>query len=188
MPPELPRPLDPHVYGSITIEPLAERPGVADSLAAMLVDVVAAGGSVGFLHPLPRDEAAGFWRGSLAAAARGERIVFGARLGDAIVGTLTLVLALPPNQPHRAELAKMLTAPAYRGRGIATVLVRSAEAAAAACGRTMLTLDTAEDGGASSLYERLGFTRAGTLPEYALKPHGGLTGTHLYFKRIDVTS
>ena len=101
-----------------------------------------------------------------------------------LAGTVTLLLDLPPNQPHRGEIAKMMTRVRYRGRGVARALMVELERIAIERGRTMLTLDTASDEGASGLYEKLGFVYAGTLPEYALKPHGGLTGTMLYWKRI----
>ena len=100
---------------------------------------------------------------------------------------MTLLLDCPPNQPHRAEIAKLMTRQSYRNRGVATALMQAAETLAAQRGRTLLTLDTATDGGASRLYERLGFTLAGVIPDYALKPHGGLTGTMIYWKRIGHT-
>ncbi len=78
----------------------------------------------------------------------------------------------------------MMSRVSHRNRGIATALMQAAEAAALAAGRTLLVLDTAAEGGASVLYERLGFTFAGEIPDYALKPHGGLTPTRLYWKRI----
>ena len=93
-----------------------------------------------------------------------------------LAGTVSLLLDCPPNQPHRAEIAKMMTRVSHRGRGVATALMRTAEHIAVARGRTLLTLDTAAEEGASGLYEKLGFTLAGIIPDYALKPHGGLTG------------
>lgn len=168
----------------IDLQPLAFAPSVSAALAAILVDVVAGGGSVGFLHPLSIDDAVAFWDRALAAADRGERIVLGARDDGQLVGTLSLLLDLPPNQPHRAELAKMMTRVDRRGRGIASALVREAERLAIERGRTLLVLDTASDEGAAGLYEGLGYRLAGELPHYALKPHGGLTGTRLYWKWI----
>jgi ribosomal protein S18 acetylase RimI-like enzyme len=168
----------------ITIAPLSPSPRIRDTLSEILIEVVANGGSVSFMHPLPREMADAFWDDSLAAAARDERIVLGAWDGDDLVGTVTLLLKLPPNQPHRAEIAKMMTRVSHRGRGIATALMRELESRAVALGRTLLVLDTAEEDGASGLYERLGFALAGTIPDYALKPHGGLTGTMVYWKRI----
>ncbi|MBW4024182.1 MAG: GNAT family N-acetyltransferase [Proteobacteria bacterium] len=169
---------------AITIGPLGPDPRTRSMLASLLVEAVASGGSVSFMHPLSKAQAATFWDGSLAAAARGERIVFGAWDGEHLVGTVTLLLDLPPNQPHRAEIAKMMTRNSHRGRGVATALLRAAEAAAIEHGRRLLVLDTATEGGAAQLYERLGYTRAGEMPDFALKPHGGLTGTLIYWKRL----
>lgn len=166
------------------IRPLAADSATIEALAALLIETVAGGGSVGFMHPLAPDKARAFARTTLGAAARGERLVLGAFIEGALASTVTLVLALPENQPHRAEIAKMMTAPAFRGRGLARALLVEAERQAVAQGRTMLVLDTAEEDGAAGLYERHGFQRAGRLPDYALKPQGGLTATLLYCKRI----
>ena len=168
----------------LEIAEVGPSPEVRSMLSEILIEVVANGGSVSFMHPLERDAADQFWEGALASAARGERIVFGAWDGDVLAGTVTVLLDLPPNQPHRAEIAKMMTRLSHRGRGVATALMRAAERRAAELGRTLLVLDTATEDGASGLYERLGFTLAGTIPDYALKPHGGLTGTNVYWKRI----
>ncbi len=168
----------------IDIKPLSATPGIRAMLGEMLVETVANGGSVSFMHPLDLAMAEGFWDGALAAAARGERIVLGAFDGEVLAGTVSLLLDCPPNQPHRAEIAKMMTRLSHRGRGVATALMRAAEAIAAQRARTLLTLDTAAEDGASGLYERLGFTLAGIIPDYALKPHGGLTATMVYWKRI----
>ena len=151
------------------IRPLAASTETIDALAALLVATVAGGGSVGFLHPLSLADARAFWTQSLEAAARGERIVLGTYAGGALAGTATLILSCPPNQPHRAEIAKMMTAGAHRGRGL---------------GKTLLTLDTAAEEGAAGLYGKLGYVRAGEIPGYALKPHGGLTATIVFWKKI----
>jgi ribosomal protein S18 acetylase RimI-like enzyme len=166
------------------IRSLGNDPAVRDELAGILVEVVAGGGSVSFMHPLPHDVAAAFWDRSLAAADRGERVVLGAFDGGVLAGTVTLHLDCPPNQPHRGEIAKLMTRVSHRGRGIARALMIAAEDAAVRAGRTMLVLDTATDGGAAGLYESLGYTLAGEIPDYALKPHGGLTGTLVYWKRL----
>ena len=166
------------------IKPLADAPAIRDALSELLIETVASGGSVSFMHPLAKDDAETFWQDSLGAAARGERIVLGAFDGDDLVGTVTLLLKLPPNQPHRAEIAKMMTRLTHRNRGVATALLRAAEQLAIAHGRTLLVLDTAEEDGAAPLYEKMGFQLSGLIPDYALKPHGGLTGTLIYWKRI----
>lgn len=168
----------------IEIRPLAAAATTEAKLAELLVETVASGGSVSFMHPLAAEDASGFWRRSLEAASRGERVVLGAWDGELLAGTVTLLLDFPPNQPHRAEIAKLMTRPDHRGQGVATRLMRAAEALAIEKGRTLLVLDTASEEGAAGLYERLGFTLAGEIPNFALKPHGGLTGTLVYWKRI----
>lgn len=168
----------------IEIKTLSASPTVCEMLSEILVEVVANGGSVSFMHPLDPAVARAFWDNSLAAAARGERAVLGAWDGEIMVGTVTLLLDCPPNQPHRAEIAKLMIRLSHRGRGIAAALMRAAETLAVARGRTLLVLDTATDEGAAGLYEGLGYTLTGEIPDYALKPHGGLTGTLIYWKRI----
>jgi ribosomal protein S18 acetylase RimI-like enzyme len=166
----------------IKIAPLSASPQIRLALSEILVETVANGGSVSFMHPLAMEVADAFWEGSLAAAGRGERVILGAFDDGHLVGTVTLLLDCPPNQPHRAEIAKLMTRMSHRGRGVAKALMRAAEGAAVERARTLLVLDTATDG-ASKLYERLGFTLAGVIPDYAFKPHGGLTATMIYWKR-----
>jgi ribosomal protein S18 acetylase RimI-like enzyme len=168
----------------IEISELSASSKLCKLLSGLLMETVTNGGSVSFMHPLQPEVAEAFWSDALAAATRGERIVLGAWGGEMLVGTVTLLLDCPPNQPHRAEIAKLMTCFSYRGRGVAASLMQAAEDLAVKRGRTLLVLDTATDGGASTLYERLGFTLAGEIPDYALKPHGGLTGTKIYWKRI----
>jgi ribosomal protein S18 acetylase RimI-like enzyme len=172
----------------IRIAPLSGSPSIAAALSEILIEVVANGGSVSFMHPLSVQAASDFWQASLASADRGERIVLGAFDGEHLVGTVTMLLDLPPNQPHRAEIAKMMTRLSHRQRGIATALLRTAEQMAIARGRSLLVLDTAVEDGASKLYEAVGFTLAGIIPDYALKPRGGLTGTMVYWKRLPAGS
>ncbi|MBB6109869.1 hypothetical protein SAMN05421821_105291 [Mucilaginibacter lappiensis] len=168
----------------IKIKPLNNTPETLTALSTILVEVVANGGSVGFMHPLTLAEANNFWTSSLAAADRGERIVLGAFDDDELVATVTLLLSLPPNQPHRAEIAKMMTRISYRSRGIAKALLQAAEQLAIEHNRSLLVLDTAQEEGASGLYEKQSFNLTGIIPDYALKPHGGLTATMIYWKRI----
>ena len=172
----------------IRIAPLTSSPEIRAVLSTLLIETVASGGSVSFMHPLAPHEADAFWQDSLAAADRGERIVLGAFDRENLIATVTLLLNLPPNQPHRAEIAKMMTRLSHRGRGVARALMRDAEGIAIARGRTLLVLDTAVDDGASWLYERMGFKLSGVIPDFALKPHGGLTGTMIYWKRIGATA
>ena len=169
---------------SIEIRALSASHEISDLLSDILIEVVANGGSVSFMHPLDRGTARTFWDKALAAADRDERIILGAWDGGILIGTVTLLLDCPPKQPHRAEIAKLMTRLSCRRRGVATALMRAAENSALNRARTLLTLDTAAEDGASGLYEKLGFVLAGVIPDYALKPHGGLTATMIYWKRI----
>jgi ribosomal protein S18 acetylase RimI-like enzyme len=178
---------EPDRDSALDIVVLRPTPESIAELAETLVEAVADGASVSFMHPLAREAAAAFWARSLAAAEAGERVVLGAVENGELVGTVTLLLDCPPNQPHRGEIAKLMVRVERRGRGIARALMLEAERIAFARGRTLLTLDTADDGGAGPLYERLGYTRAGVIPDYALKPHGGLCGTIVYWKRLGVS-
>jgi ribosomal protein S18 acetylase RimI-like enzyme len=169
----------------IDIKALNASPDIREQLSEILIEAVANGGSVSFMYPLAWEIADTFWRNSLSAAGRCERIILGAFDGNGLIGTVTLLLDCAQNQPHRAEIAKMMTRISHRGRGVAKALMHEAERMAAERGRTLLVLDTATDGGASGLYEGLGFTLTGEIPDYALKPHGGLSGAKIYWKRID---
>lgn len=169
---------------AVEIRPLAPSPETRAALAELLRETVAHGGSVSFMHPLSGADAEAFWDESLSSAARGERVVLGALNGKTLAGTVTLILDCPPNQPHRGEIAKLMVGFPHRGRGVARALMGAAEAQAVAAGRTMLVLDTASIDGASRLYEGLGWTFAGELPDYAYTPHGVMSGTRLYWKRV----
>ena len=163
---------------------LDDTPATRIGLRELMMEVVAAGASVHFMHPLQPRDADAFWDGSLAAAARGERIILGAWDGEVLAGTVTLQLLCPPNQPHRGEIAKMMTRLSHRGRGVATALLHAAETLAVRHKRNLLVLDTARDEGASGFYEKHGYILAGEIPDYALRPHGALTATMIYWKRI----
>jgi ribosomal protein S18 acetylase RimI-like enzyme len=154
------------------------------ALATLLSRTVAAGGSVHFMDPTPPEEARAYWADALTHAETGGRIVLGAFVGEQLTGTVTLFLDTPPNQPFRAEIWKLMVDPAWRGRGLARALMMQAEALAREAGRTLLNLDTAVEGGASELYESLGWIRAGVIPDFAYKPQGGLVGTAIYYKRL----
>ena len=172
------------MHATVEIVALRSNTDAIAALADLLIETVANGGSVSFMHPLAPEVARGFWRKSLAAADANERVVLGAYDDGVLVGTVTLLLDTPPNQPHRGEIAKMMTRVSHRGRGIARALLQEAERTAIARGRTLINLDTAEEEGAAGFYEKQGYTRAGVIPDYALKPHGGLCGTIIYWKRL----
>jgi GNAT superfamily N-acetyltransferase len=161
---------------------LAER-DIA-GLADVLIDCVQGGASVSFLWPISQAKASGYWRGLATEVLRGECLVLVALDRDArIVGTVQLLLKLPENQPHRADLAKMLVHRSVRRRGVGALLLRAAEAAALAAGRTLLVLDTASKD-AERLYARSGWQRVGEIPGYALWPGGGLCATTVFYKSL----
>jgi len=138
------------------------------------------------MAPLARSKAEAFWRSVVEDVAAGRRSLLVAEDGPRrIVGTVQVVLAQPENQPHRADIAKMLVHREARRRGIGAALMRSAEAAARAAGKTLLVLDTATGGDAERLYERLGWTRVGVVPHYALWPDGRPCATTFFFKQLD---
>src|SRR5262245_25131794 len=168
----------------VEIRTLGPSPAIRAVLSELLIEAVANGGSVSFMDPLPPEMADKFWEDALSAAAAGERVVLGAVDSDVLLGAVTLGLHLSANQPHRAEIVKMITRISHRGRGVPTALLRRAESMALARGRTLLVLDTASDGGAATLYESVGFRLAGEIPDYAFKPQGGLSGTKIYWKRL----
>jgi ribosomal protein S18 acetylase RimI-like enzyme len=169
---------------SIAITALSLEPNAIEQLVGILVEAVASGASVSFMDPVAPDVARDFWTDSLTRADAGTRVVLGAWDGEVLAGTVTLELAMPLNQRHRGEIAKLITALGYRQRGIARALMLEAERLAFERGRTLLVLDTAEEGGAAPLYEALGYQRVGVIPDYALKPQGGLTGAIFLYKRI----
>jgi len=166
------------------ITALVADDAVIKALSALLIEAVGDGAGMSFMHPLADSVAGSFWADSLARAARGERIVLGAWVQGVLLGSVTLILDVPENQPHRGEIAKLVTRGSARGQGIGTALMQTAEAQAVAHGRTLLVLDTAEDGGAAPFYEARGYTCAGAIPDYALTPSGKLTATLLYWKRL----
>ena len=167
---------------------LRRLPEVSDpqieALAALLIDCVAGGASVSFMHPLPVAKARAFWRRVADSVARGERALLVAEDPAGLIGTVHLVLEQPDNQHHRADLSKMLVHRRARRRGVGAALVQGAEALGRACGRTLLVLDTVSGSDAERLYARLGWERAGEIPGYALLPQGGLCATTYYYRQL----
>lgn len=155
-----------------------------EGLATLLIDCVEGGASVSFMLPLSRERAVAFWQQVARQAAAGERAVLIAEDGEGICGTVQLVLAQPENQPHRADLSKMLVHRRARRQGLGEALMRAAEQLARQCGRTLLVLDAVTGGDAARMYERLGWQRVGDIPDYALMPQGGLTSTTVYYRKI----
>jgi GNAT superfamily N-acetyltransferase len=155
-----------------------------DALAEVLIDCVDGGASVSFMAPLPRERAQAFWRGVAEGVARGERVLLIAEDAEGIVGTVQLITGLPENQPHRADVAKMLVHRRARRRGIAQLLMAAVDEAARAERRTVLVLDTVTGGDAERLYERAGWQRVGSVPNYALMPDGRFCGTTFFHKQL----
>jgi GNAT superfamily N-acetyltransferase len=158
-----------------TVEPLSE----------LLLDCVEGGASVSFMWPLPRERAVAFWRGVAEGVARGERVLLVADdASGRVVGTAQLVLSQPDNQPHRADVAKMLVHRRARRQGLAQRLLAALEGEARAAGKTVLVLDTVTGGDAERLYERGGWQRVGVIPNYALMPDGRPCATTYFHKQL----
>jgi GNAT superfamily N-acetyltransferase len=155
-----------------------------DGLTDVLIDCVEGGASVSFMHPLTCERAAAFWRHVADGVAAGERALLVAEDALGLCGTVQLVLGLPENQPHRADVAKMLVHRRVRRRGLGAALMRAAEDVARAHGRTLLVLDAVTGGTAARLYERLGWIKVGDIPGYALMPRGGLCSTTVFYREL----
>ena len=158
--------------------------GQLDGLADVLVDCVEGGASVSFMAQFTHEDGRAAFAGWAADVEAGRRLVLGAFDDGRVVGTVQLVLATPPNQPHRGEIAKLLVHREARRRGIAELLMEHAEREARAEGRSLLVLDTVTGDAAERLYTRLGWTRVGVIPGYALYPDGRPCDTTVFFKEI----
>lgn len=159
-----------------------------EALTDILCDCVEGGASVGFMLPLSRERALAFWRNVANDVGAGRRVLLAARDEQGLCGTVQLILDLPDNQPHRADVAKMQVLRRARRRGLGAVLMRAAEAAAHSRGRHLLVLDAVTGGDGARLYERLGWTRVGDIPNYALWPQGGYVGTTYYYRDLSARS
>lgn len=170
----------------------AEAAEAVPALADVLLDCVEGGASVSFMWPLPRERALAFWQGVAQGVQAGERILLVAESAAAvpgeptprIVGTVQVVLAQPDNQPHRADVAKMLVHRVARRQGVAQRLLSAAEEAARAAGKTLLVLDTVTGGDAERLYARGDWQRVGVIPGYALMPDGAPCATTYFYKDL----
>jgi acetyltransferase len=177
----------PATAGSISYELLPPAPSAQDrdELIALLTECVHGGASIGYLAPLPREEAMAYWQKVIGDLIGGFRVIFLAREGGAIVGSAQLAIESRPNGRHRAEVQKVLVRPAARRRGIATRLMQEVETAARHRGLTLLFLDTSDGhGGARAFYDVLGYTYAGGIPGYALDPDGTPADNAIYYKRL----
>jgi GNAT superfamily N-acetyltransferase len=156
-----------------------------DGLADVLIACVEGGASVSFMHPLSRERSIAFWRRVAQGVTRGERALMVAEDGQGLCGTVLLVLEQPENQPHRADLQKMLVHRRARRQGVGAALMRAAEVTARERGKTLLVLDAVTGGDAERLYERLGWKKVGVIPGYALMPRGGLCGTTFFYRQLN---
>lgn len=154
------------------------------ALSDVLIDCVHGGASVGFLPPLGRDRAEAFWQRIATVVAAGNAILLAAEDGQRIVGTVQVQFAQPENQPHRADIAKMLVRSDARRRGLGARLMNAAEYHAREAGKRLLVLDTQTGGDAWRLYQRLGWQRVGDIPDFALLPAGRSCATTMFYKQI----
>jgi GNAT superfamily N-acetyltransferase len=163
--------------------PVAES--ALGQLADVLVDCVEGGASVSFMSPFSHQQALTFFRKVAGSVASGDTVLLAARLGDRIVGTVQLGLDTPPNQPHRADIKKLLVHRSVRGHGVGAALKAQAEEEARRRGRWLLVLDTVPGENGHRLYLRAGWTQTGLVPNYALFPDGRLCDTAIMWKRLD---
>lgn len=154
------------------------------ALAGVLVDCVEGGASVSFMAPFSKQDAENFFAKIVGEVEKGDRILLAAFSDSSLVGTVQIVTATPPNQPHRADIAKLLVMRSARGQGVATLLMQRAEEFARAANKTLLVLDTVTGGDGERLYTRLGWTRVGVIPNYALFPDGGWCDTTIFWKQL----
>ena len=155
------------------------------ALADVLIDCVAGGASVSFMWPLARDKALAFWRGVADSVARAERVLLLAQdAAGCVVGTVQMITHQPDNQPHRADIAKLLVHRSARRQGVAQLLMAAIDDVARAEGKTVLVLDTVTGGDAERLYARAGWQRVGEVPHFALTPDGAPCGTTFFYKRL----
>ncbi len=153
-------------------------------LADVLLDCVAGGASVSFMADLTKSAAEAFFLKCVDGVERGERILLAAFEGDELLGTVQVITATPPNQPHRADIAKLLVRRSARGQGIAALLMENAEEASRKAGKTLLVLDTVTGESAERLYLRMGWTKAGIIPNYAMFPDGRWCATTIFWKSL----
>ena len=154
-------------------------------LSTVLLDCVNGGASVSFMAPMSRATADAFWLGvAHGVAADDRRLVVAEDRDGTIVGTVQVVFAWPENQPHRADVVKMLVHRRARRQGLGAALMRAAEQTARECGKSLLVLDAVTGGDAARLYESLGWVRVGDIPNFALYPQGGYRSTTYYYRDL----
>lgn len=153
------------------------------SLVELLVDCVEGGASVGFVLPMTETKARAFWTSVLADVQAGQQHLLVARVDGVLAGTVLVQPAQKENQPHRADIAKLLVHRRARRHGLGARLMAAAEARALELGRTVLVLDTATPE-AERLYRRAGWRECGAIPDYALMPDGSFCPTTYFYKQL----
>ncbi len=161
-----------------------EARDAAGELATVLLDAVEGGDSVSFMDGFGIDDARAFYEGLMPELERGTRVLLAAYVDGDLVGTVQLVHAWPPNSQHRADVAKLLVHRRARGHGVGRALMEQLEVEARADGKTLLILDTVTGRAADRLYERLGWTRLGTVPDYARDPDGSFCDATFFYKHL----
>jgi GNAT superfamily N-acetyltransferase len=168
---------------SILDAPISDK--ALEELSDVLVDCVAGGASVSFMAPFSQADGLRFFRKVAASVASGDTVLIAANCDGRIVGTVQLGLDTPPNQPHRADVKKMLVHRAARSRGIGAMLMAAVEQEAKKRGRWLVVLDTVPGMSGYRLYQRAGWTESGVIPNYALMPDGSPCDTAVFWKRLD---
>jgi GNAT superfamily N-acetyltransferase len=158
------------------------------ALAQVLLDCVEGGASVSFMAPFSKAAAESFYEVVVKGVEAGNRMLFAAFLNSELVGTVQVLTAMPPNQPHRADVAKLLVLRSARGKGVASRLMQTAEEASRLAGKTLLVLDTVTGGAAEKLYHQLGWIRVGIIPRYAMFPDGSWCDTTIFWKDLSQDS
>jgi ribosomal protein S18 acetylase RimI-like enzyme len=171
---------EPHAVRRLIAVTESQRQELAD----VLIDCVEGGASIGFMHPLTPAKALAFWDRVAGDVENGARALLVAEDALGIVGTVQILLDQPENQPHRADISKMLVHRRARRRGMGAALMRAAEDTARHCGKSLLVLDTASDD-AERLYARMGWNVVGAIPGYALWPQGGFCSARFYYRKLD---
>jgi GNAT superfamily N-acetyltransferase len=168
---------------SVLSAPISDA--VLEQLASVLLDCVEGGASVSFMAPFTQEQGLAFFRKVANSVVAGDTVLLAAKLDGKIIGTVQLGLDTPPNQPHRADVKKMLVHRSARGRGVGADLMARVEEEARKLGRWLLVLDTVPGDNGYRLYRRAGWTESGIIPDYAMFPDGRLCDTALFWKRLD---